>query len=453
VSGDLAAAAHRSAAERRSVAQRLATRIVAILALTFAAFGSGFAQASTEVRGMSLSASHDGAALTLELSRPTSYKLFTLENPHRLVVDLKDAERARSVHLPSAAGVVQAVRAGARPQGGLRLVLQLRSPLPAHVRWNAAKHGATGELIISVGANAGRGANTDTDPGDDPGPAGAQTASTQPDRPVSVAHAPIESGRDVVVAVDAGHGGKDSGAIGHGGTEEKNVVLSIALALAERINAEPGMRAVLTRDRDEFLLLEERRRRARVARADLFVSVHADSIRDSHVSGSSVYVLSERGATDESARWLAERENSADHLGGISLADKDSRLASVLLDLSNSANISASMTAAQRVLGALADVGEVRKPQVQQAGFVVLKSPDIPSMLIETAYISNPSDERRLRTAPEQRKLAEAIFGGLRTYFEKYPPAGTRFASQYATGASGAVLAGAAATPSITVTR
>jgi N-acetylmuramoyl-L-alanine amidase len=468
VSGDLAATCRlagqqcRKRASRRifwGAPARTSLRITCVSALACAAFCSALAHANTEVRGFNLATSPKGAALTIELSQTTTYKVFALENPHRIVVDLKDAERAHAAHLPHAAGIVQAVRSGARPHGGLRLVLQLQSSLPARVHWSA-RRGATPELVISVGAAIGGVTAQATVPhasspniAAPPAIVATTPASPQRDHPVSVPHAPIDSDRDVVVAVDAGHGGKDSGAIGRNRTEEKNVVLCIAFALAARINAEPGMRAVLTRNRDEFLLLRDRIGRARVARADLFVSVHADSIRDSHVSGSSVYVLSERGATDESARWLAERENAADLMSGVSLADKDSRLASVLLDLSQSATISASMTAAQGVLGSLADVGEVRKPQVQQAGFVVLKSLDIPSMLIETAYISNPSDERRLRTATEQGKLAEAIFEGLRAYFEKYPPAGTRFASLHGPGPGSPVLAGAAATPSVTVTR
>ena len=188
------------------------------------------------------------------------------------------------------------------------------------------------------------------------------------------------------------------------------------------------MRALLTRDRDEFLTLRERIRRARVANADLFISIHADSIANSAVSGSSVYVLSERGASNEAARWLAERENAADLMGGVSLADKSDKLASVLMDLSQTATISASTTAAQSVLGALVGVGLVRKPQVQEARFVVLKSPDIPSMLVETAYISNPAEERRLRNPAQQGAVAEAVFTGLRRYFSGNPPAGTRFA-------------------------
>ena len=250
-------------------------------------------------------------------------------------------------------------------------------------------------------------------------------------RIVRAAHAPTDSGRDVVIAVDAGHGGQDPGAIGHGGTREKDVVLAIARALAERINSEPGMRAVLTRDRDEFLVLRDRIGRARIAKADMFVSIHADSIANRDVSGSSVYVLSEHGASNEAARWLADRENAADLMGGVKLDDKDKQLASVLLDLSQTANISASMTAAQRVIGSLDAVGQVRKAQVQQAGFVVLKSPDIPSMLVETAYISNPEEEVSLRNTRHQAALADAIFAGLRGYFASNPPGGTRFAQAH----------------------
>jgi N-acetylmuramoyl-L-alanine amidase len=260
---------------------------------------------------------------------------------------------------------------------------------------------------------------------------------------VRAAHAPTDGNRDIIIAVDAGHGGQDPGAIGRSGTREKDVVLAIAKALAGRINSEPGMRAVLTRDNDTFVVLRDRMHRARLAKADLFVSVHADSIRDRNISGASVYVLSDRGATSEAARWLAERENSADLMGGVKLDDKDNALASVLIDLSQTASLSASMTAAERVLSSLDGVSEVRKSRVQQAGFVVLKSPDIPSMLVETAYISNPSEEGRLRTDRYQGKLAEAIFTGLRGYFERSPPPGTRFAQMRR-----ATLAGVVASPS-----
>lgn len=394
------------------------------------------ALASTEVRGLSLSATADQTALRVDLSRATSYKLFTLAHPHRIVIDLSHARLVRSAHLPRAAGIVEGVRAGPRPRGGLRLVLQLVSAAPASAHWIFPGHGTVPRLVVEIGSPSSA-------------PAASQvitpTALGVP-RPVMAAHAPLGSDRDVIVAVDAGHGGQDPGAIAPDGTEEKTVTLAIARDLAARIDAEPGMRAVLTRDQDVFLPLRERLLRARAAKADMFVSIHADSVRDASVSGSSVYVLSEHGATDEAARWLAERENAADRLGGVSLADKGSTLASVLLDLSQSASISASMTAAEGVLAALERVGQARKARVQQAGFVVLKSPDIPSMLVETAYISNPVDERRLRTPGQQSKLANAIFAGLLDYFEAHPPTGTRFADARAQGA-GAVLVGAADPP------
>ncbi len=265
-------------------------------------------------------------------------------------------------------------------------------------------------------------------------------SSQSADTPVKAEHAPPDA-RDLIIAVDAGHGGEDPGAIGKNGTREKDVVLAIARELALKINAEPGMKAVLTRNGDYFVPLRDRMRRARAQRADLFVSIHADSIRDRRVDGSSVYILSQRGATDEASRWLAERENASDLIGGVSLDDKDDVLASVLLDLSQSASLSASQVAAERVLRQLNRVGEVRKPQVQQARFMVLKSPDIPSMLVETAYISNPQEELRLRGQAHQAKLAAAIHQGVHDYFYANPPSGTRVAQLAAGIAPRAVLA------------
>ncbi len=430
--------------------------LVAWLSVAALAWAASPALASTVVRGLSLSASGDEAALSVDLSRATNYRLFSLAHPHRIVIDLSHTRLPPSARLPRSEGVVEAIRAGARPRDGLRLVLQLTAALPASAHWTFPGHGTTPRLVVLLGRSPAALASPEaTDPTSrgsispsnafDPGPVSARAGFGVP-QPVIAAHAPLGSDRDVIIAVDAGHGGQDPGAIGHNGTEEKTVTLAIARALAARIDAEPGMRAVLTRNRDVFLPLRERMRRARAARADLFVSIHADSVRDEAVSGSSVYVLSEHGATDEAARWLAERENAADELGGVPLADKGSTLASVLLDLSQSANISASMTAAQGVLAALERVQQVRTVRVQQAGFVVLKSPDTPSMLVETAYISNPRDERRLRMPSEQRELADAIFNGLLAYFEQHPPTGTHLARERADGVS-VVLAGTASAP------
>lgn len=372
--------------------------------------GAGTAMAAgAELREARLTAAGTSAQLTLDVAGTTTQKMFTLDRPRRVVIDLARTSVVRGLRVPEGAGVVSDIRTGHQPGGTLRIVVQLRAPAEARSTWMPEARAGRHQLIISFGD-------------------AAPEADTTP-RVVRAPHAPIDSDRDVIVAVDAGHGGQDPGATGPGGTHEKDVVLPIARALAERINSEPGMKAVLTRNRDEFLVLRDRIRRARVAKADMFISVHADSIANHEVTGASVYVLSERGATNESARWLAERENAADLMGGVSLDDKDNTLASVLLDLSQSANISASMTAAQRVLTQLDNVGQVRKSQVQQAGFVVLKSPDIPSMLVETAYISNRSEELRLKSARYQGQLADAIFSGVRNYFEQNPPAGTRFAS------------------------
>jgi N-acetylmuramoyl-L-alanine amidase len=407
-------------------------RIGAIASLSAAvslAWASG-----PELRGVHVSATPAGTQVTLDLSSATTEKLFTLENPERAVIDLGHTRLAGRLRLPVGAGVVCGFRIGTQPGGTLRFVMQLKSSTPTRAVW-AQVPGASGrQLVVTLG--------------DAPSAAEAVEVDSTP-KVIRAAHAPIDSGRDVVVAVDAGHGGQDPGAIGHGGTREKDVTLAIARALAERINGEPGMHAVLTRDRDEFLVLRDRIGRARIAKADMFVSIHADSIANREVSGASVYVLSEHGATSEAARWLADRENAADLMGGVKLDDKDKQLASVLLDLSQTANISASMTAAQRVLGSLDAVGHVRKSQVQQAGFVVLKSPDIPSMLVETAYISNPQEELNLRSTRHEAALADAIFSGLRNYFEANPPVGTRFAqSRRSTVAS--VVAGSSPDASAT---
>jgi N-acetylmuramoyl-L-alanine amidase len=381
---------------------------VGVIAALLAGASTAMA-AGAELREARLTATGTSAQLTLDVAGTTTQKMFTLDKPRRVVIDLARTSVLRGLRVPEGAGVVSDIRTGHQPGGTLRIVVQLKTPAEARSMWMPETRAGRHQLIISFGD-------------------AAPEADTTP-RVVRAPHAPIDSDRDVIVAVDAGHGGQDPGATGPGGTHEKDVVLPIARALAERINSEPGMKAVLTRNRDEFLVLRDRIRRARVAKADMFISVHADSIANHEVTGASVYVLSERGATNESARWLAERENAADLMGGVSLDDKDNTLASVLLDLSQSANISASMTAAQRVLTQLDNVGQVRKSQVQQAGFVVLKSPDIPSMLVETAYISNRSEELRLKSARYQGQLADAIFSGVRNYFEQNPPAGTRFAS------------------------
>jgi len=393
--------------------------------------------ANTELEGVHVSATSSGTQVTLDLTGLTTEKLFTLDHPERAVIDLGHTQLAGGVRLPLGAGVVSGFRVGNQPGGTLRVVMQLKSMTPTRSAWVQAPGSAVRQLMITLGDATAAPVMAAASPAAPTAPvattpvaastSAADVIDTTP-KIVRAPHAPTDTGRDIVVAVDAGHGGQDPGAIGHSGTREKDVTLAIARALAERINSEPGMRAVLTRDRDEFLVLRDRIGRARIAKADMFVSIHADSIANRDVSGASVYVLSEHGASNEAARWLADRENAADLMGGVRLDNKDKQLASVLMDLSQTANISASMTAAQRVIASLDAVGQVRKAQVQQAGFVVLKSPDIPSMLVETAYISNPEEEMSLRNTRHQGALADAVFAGLRGYFLANPPVGTRFA-------------------------
>src|SRR5580704_14937822 len=374
---------------------------------------------AVDVRAIRLWAGPDSTRVVLDLSGSAQHSLQVLKNPDRVVLDVTGARLAGGARsAPAGAGAVKQVRMARQPSGGLRIVLDLARPIQAKSFLAVPNDRYGYRLVIDLGLSPGV------------------------ETPVKVAHAPPDA-RDLIIAVDAGHGGEDPGAIGKNGTREKDVVLAIARELALKINAEPGMKAVLTRNGDYFVPLRDRMRRARAQQADLFVSIHADSIRDRRVDGSSVYILSQRGATDEASRWLAERENASDLIGGVSLDDKDDVLASVLLDLSQSASLSASQVAAERVLHQLNRVGEVRKHEVQQARFMVLKSPDIPSMLVETAYISNPQEEQRLRSPAHQAKLAAAIHRGVHDYFYSNPPAGTRIAQLAAGAAQRPVVAAA----------
>jgi N-acetylmuramoyl-L-alanine amidase len=400
--------------------------------LLLAVFVTGLPTArAAEVRNVRLWAAPDNTRVVLDLSARTRNTVTTLHNPERVVIDLPGSKIAAGARaLPRGSGPVRSLSAGHSPSGGLRLVLNLARPIKPK-SFIAAPNAQYGYRLVL----------------DLPAPAGinAGSSSSAPAAAVRAEHGPREA-RDLVIAVDAGHGGEDPGAIGKNGTREKDVTLAIARDLAARLNGENGMHAVLTRGGDYFVELRDRMRRARAQQADMFVSVHADSVADRSIDGSSVYILSPRGATDEASRWLAERENAADLIGGVSLDNKSDVLASVLLDLSQSASLNASQDAADRVLRELGHAGQVRKRQVQQARFVVLKSPDIPSMLVETAYISNPQEEQRLRTQLQQGRIAAAIQQGVHDYFYANPPAGTRVA-QLATGApSGAPVRAVLAT-------
>jgi len=376
---------------------------------------------AVELEQIGLQDGADSALLTLSLSSPLVPHVFRLHDPERLVIDLPGARRRVALPAASADGLVTALRSGRPEDRNLRLVLDLNSTLTLQLQQSA--DGDTWRLRLVAQPGATRASEV-------------QSVRAASPSNVRAAHAPPAGARAVIIAVDAGHGGNDPGATGQAGTHEKDVTLAIARALAARIDNEPGMRAVLTRNGDYFVALRERIDRARAARADMFVSIHADAISAREVSGASVYILSERGASSEAARSLADQENAADLKGGISLAGQEPDLRGVLLNLSQSASIGESSEAADRVLGALDGVGEVRKREVQQAAFVVLKSPDIPSMLIETAYISNPAEERALRARAQQQRLAEAIFSGIRSFFRQYPPEGSRYARTHDEGAT-----------------
>jgi len=238
--------------------------------------------------------------------------------------------------------------------------------------------------------------------------------------------------RDLIVAIDAGHGGEDPGAIGHGGIYEKRVVLAIAKKLEALLKKEKGFTPKLIRTGDYYIGLRERTQKARKFNADLFISIHADAFSSPRASGSSVFALSQRGATSEAARWLADKENASDLIGGVggvSLDDKEDLLAGVLLDLSMTASLSVSLDLGQTVLNSMGGVSKLHKRRVEQAGFAVLKSPDIPSLLIETGFLSNPGEARKLKTSHYQNQMAHAIFKGIKRYFTQSPPPGTYLAS------------------------
>ncbi len=236
--------------------------------------------------------------------------------------------------------------------------------------------------------------------------------------------------RTLVVAIDPGHGGQDPGAIGPTGKREKDVTLAVARELARQVNATPGLRAYLTRDTDVFIPLPQRAQRARAAKADIFISIHADAAENRAATGSSVYVLSTKGASSQRARWLADKENAADLIGGVSLQRTEGTLANVLLDLAQSGNMKASEDAASHVLGGLKRIGNNHKPNLERANFAVLRTSDMPAMLVETAFISNPDEERRLTDPAYQRRVAGAVLDGVHTYFSRQPPPGTLFAAR-----------------------
>lgn len=355
---------------------------------------------AAELRDLRLWDSPEGTRVVIELSAAPAHKVFTLDNPARIVVDLPGTTGAGLANRASPKGAVRQVRAAERADGSLRIVLDMSAALDPRTFLLDPAQDYGHRLVIDLGGGAEALAPTARPP---------QKAEAWEPRPI-------------VVALDAGHGGEDPGARGHGGLLEKDVALTLTRKLARLIDAEPGFRSVMTRDGDYYLGLRERIARARKAQADLFVSVHANALKDRRMRGSAVYVVSPRGVSTEHARWLAQKENAADLVGGIGLDHKDNELAAVLIDLSQSSTMEASFDVGGRVLNALSRVNPLQRTQVQQAAFVVLKAPDIPSVLVETAFITNPDEERMLRDPSGQDRLARSMFEGIKGYFDSYRP-------------------------------
>lgn len=388
---------------------------------------------ATTVEQIRVSQNDRVTRLVLDMEKSANFKSFKLENPHRLVIDVENGKTNSKLTVPSLAGTpVENIRQGQHNPTTLRLVLDLKYAIDFELQKLGPNETYPQRLVIDLGNNLQTAAredvakssenNTPTPPNFAPPQAQRKPAQHQKNAvPSNARHSPALPRRDIVVAIDPGHGGRDPGAIGPRGTREKDVVLQISRRLADLVNAEPGMRAFMTRDSDVFITLRQRIQRAKAAGADMFISIHADAFNRPNARGSSVYVLSERGASSEAAQILADRENAADLAGGITLDDKDDVLASVLLDLSQTASLEASLEVGESVLGGLKRVGNVHKKQVESAAFVVLKSPDIPSVLVETAFISNPQEEQNLRSSQHQQKLAQAMMAGIRTYFQRNP--------------------------------
>lgn len=424
------------------------SRACRLLAASFFALLAVDVQAAT-VESMRLWAAPDHARLVFDLSASANANVFSLQNPARLVIDLDDTQMDTDPStLPLHDSAITSVRSGLRDGGGLRVVLELNRAIePRH--FTLTPNDQYGHrLVVDLEYPGESAVENPIDPIEamirDQETQSQLTIAQQqvpgsveppvPNTPVEVQAARLHPRRDIIIAVDAGHGGEDPGAIGPSGAREKDVVLEIARRLAAEVNGTEGFKAVLTRDGDYYIGLRQRTALAREQKADFFVSVHADAFTSPRPQGSSVYALSQRGATSETAQWLADSENRSDLIGGVdgslSLRDKDQVLRGVLLDLTMTATLNDSLSIGGQVLEQLGRINRLHKSRVEQAGFMVLKSPDIPSLLIEVGFISNPDEERRLRDPVHQTGLSRAIFSGLREHFERYPPPASLLAWQ-----------------------
>jgi N-acetylmuramoyl-L-alanine amidase len=357
------------------------------------------------VNGVRMWPAPDHTRLVFDLDAPVQHSLFTLRSPDRIVIDMKYTEFEASLPALEQASFIKEIRYARRGGDDLRIVLDLNRAVKPK------------SFVLKPHREYGHRLVVDLED--------AQGKARKPIRRDSEIDG---KPRDVIIAIDAGHGGEDPGAIGRRGTREKDVVLAIARKLKTKIDRQHGMKAVLIRDGDYFIPLRKRVEKARDLRADLFISIHADAFHNRHAKGSSVYVLSENGASSEVASILAESENNSDLIGGVSLDDKDDLLKLVLVDMVKNSTMEESHDVASHILKDLRHVNRLHKHRVEQAGFRVLKAPDIPSVLVETAFISNPREEKNLRSRNHQQKLADAIFKGTINYFKGNPPPGTLLA-------------------------
>lgn len=377
------------------------------------ALTSGLAQAM-QLTATRLWPSPDYTRITLEAAQPVKHKYFALSNPERLVIDLEGVEAGATLEsltsqLTPDDPYITAIRVGINRPGVMRVVLDLKAPIKPSV-FQLQPLGQYGHrLVVDLYA---------ANPGNVAASSAAQPQATVAEQPKA---AVPQYARLITVAIDAGHGGEDPGALGASGSREKDITLALAKKLKQRIDAQENMRAVLIRDGDYFVPLSQRVTKARDVKADLFLSIHADAFIKPHARGSSVFALSENGATSVAARWLAKKENDADLVGGVNVDVKDPFLKKTLIDLSQTATINDSLKLGYTVLKEIGAVNTLHKPHVEQAGFAVLKAPDIPSILIETAFITNPEEEKRLNDSDYQDRLVSAIVGGIKTYFDKHP--------------------------------
>lgn len=357
-----------------------------------------------EVRDLRLWRAPDHTRIVIDLSEPVAHKLMVLPNPERIVLDLEDARLSSPLpELDLDKTPVRRIRTAIRAGNDLRIVFDMSASTRPRSFVLKANEQRGDRLVLDL---------YDTAP--------AETAKPSVKKSMATA-----ARRDIVIAIDAGHGGEDPGATGPGRVLEKNVVLAIARYMDDLFKNDPGFRAELIRTGDYYVGLKKRRDLAHDKQADLLVSIHADAFESPKAKGTSVYALSQRGASSTFARFLAERENSADLVGGVSLNDKDDLLAQVLYDMSMSHTLDASVGLGSRVLVRMDNISKLHRRQVEQAAFAVLKSPDIPSILIETGFISNPTEAKLLGTTDYQRKMARAIHGGIRSWFLEHPPSDT----------------------------